>query len=260
VLGAWCWILDIGYSILDIEYSAVLHFESHAPPGLSPIGAGGPIFSASFRITERDLIGLLRSLLRKHEHPCAEGDCRRCERCNQHAVRPYLLYHRALLGDLSRVAARTITAFIRTTVGEPGLSVGIVASIQTHGSLANWHPHLHVLVTDGGFRADGTFVPLPLHDVTTLTEAFRRAVLRLFVCRELMDVETAQGMLAWPHSGFHVHDGVWVAADDRAFAVRLARYCARNPVALSRLAYQSDNATVSYHSDKLMEQLPWRVP
>ncbi len=33
-------------------------------------------------------------------------------------LRPYLLYHRALLGDLSRVAARTITAFIRTTVGE----------------------------------------------------------------------------------------------------------------------------------------------
>ena len=22
-------------------------------------------------------------------------------------------------------------------------------------------------------------------------------------------------LLAWPHSGFHVHDGVWVAADDR---------------------------------------------
>ncbi len=82
------------------------------------------------------------------------------------------------------------------------------------------HPHLHLLVTDGGFRADGTFVPLPLHDITTLTEAFRRAVLRLFVRRELMDVETAHGMLAWPHSGFHVHDGVWVAADKREFAVR----------------------------------------
>ncbi len=25
---------------------------------------------------------------------------------------------------------------------------GIVASIQTHGSLANWHPQLHLLVTD----------------------------------------------------------------------------------------------------------------
>ena len=59
-------------------------------------------------------------------------------------------------------------------------------------------------MTDGGFRADGTFVPLPLHDVTTLTEAFRRVVLRLFVRRDLLDGETAHTMLAWPHSGFHV--------------------------------------------------------
>jgi hypothetical protein len=165
-------------------------------------------------------------------------------------LRPYFLYNRSLLGDLSRVAARTLTAFVRATTGERQLSVGIVASIQTHGSLANWHPHLHLLVSDGGFRPDGAFVPLPLHDVATLTEAFRRAVLRLFVRRGLLDDEAAQGMLAWPHSGFHVHDGVWVPAEDRAFATRLARYCARHPVALSRLAYRADTGAVTYQSDK----------
>jgi len=41
------------------------------------------------------------------------------------------------------------------------LAVGIVACLQTHGSRANWHPHLHLLVTDGGFRPDGTFVSWP---------------------------------------------------------------------------------------------------
>ncbi len=59
-------------------------------------------------------------------------------------LRPYFLYDRKLLGELSRVAASTVTSFIRATVGEKGLSVGIVSSIQTHGSLANWHPHLHL--------------------------------------------------------------------------------------------------------------------
>lgn len=34
-----------------------------------------------------------------------------------------------------------------------------------------------------------------------------------------MPAEAAQGMLAWPHSGFHVHDGVWVPAEDRPFAL-----------------------------------------
>ncbi len=57
-------------------------------------------------------------------------------------------------------------------------------------------------------------------------------------------------MLAWPHAGFHVHDGVWVADGDVEFAKRLARYCARNPVALDRLEYEGHAAPVHYRSDK----------
>jgi hypothetical protein len=57
----------------------------------------------------------------------------------------------------------------------------------THGSLANWHPPLHSLITEGGFRPDGTFVHLPLHDAATHTEALRRAVLKMCVKRELMN-------------------------------------------------------------------------
>jgi hypothetical protein len=122
--------------------------------------------------------------------------------------------------------------------------------LQTHGSRANWHPHLHLLVTDGGFRPDGTFVTWPVHDTARLTEAFRRAVLRLFVRLELFDEDQAASMLTWPHSGFHVHTAVWVPEDDRAFATRLARYCARNPVALERLTYDRAAKAVTYRSDK----------
>ena len=165
-------------------------------------------------------------------------------------LRAYCLYRRRLLGEIARVAARTVTAAIRTLTGEHDLAVGIVACLQTHGSRANWHPHLHLLVTDGGFRPDGTFVSWPAHDTARLTEAFRRAVLRLFVRLELFDEDQAAGMLTWPHSGFHVHTAVWVPEDDRAFATRLARYCARNPVALERLTYDRAAKTVTYRSDK----------
>jgi len=33
--------------------------------------------------------------------------------------------------------------------------------VQTLGSVAHVHPHLHVVMTNGAFRRDGTFVPLP---------------------------------------------------------------------------------------------------
>ena len=57
-------------------------------------------------------------------------------------------------------------------------------------------------------------------------------------------------MLTCPHSGFHLHTAVWVAEDDRAFASRLARHCARNPVALERLTYDRTATAVTYRSDK----------
>lgn len=37
-------------------------------------------------------------------------------------LRPYFLYDRKLLGELSRVAARMVTSFFRATVGEKDLS------------------------------------------------------------------------------------------------------------------------------------------
>ncbi len=55
-------------------------------------------------------------------------------------------------------------------------------------------------------------------------------------------------MLQWPHSGFHVHAGV--PGDDRAFALRLARCCARNPVALERMTYDAEVEQVTYRSDR----------
>jgi len=164
-------------------------------------------------------------------------------------LRAYCLDRRRLLGEIARVAARTVTAAIRTLTGERELAVGIVACLQAHGSRSNWHPHLHLLETDGGVRPNESFVAWPVHDTARLTEAFRRAVLRLFVRLALIDEEQAAGMRTWPHSGFHVHTAVWVSEDDRTCATRLARSCARNPVALEQLTDDRSAKAVTYRSD-----------
>jgi len=164
-------------------------------------------------------------------------------------LRPYFL-RRKPLGDLACVVARTATAFVRTTLDEPELSVGIVLWIQTHGSLLNWQPHIHALVTADGFRTDGTSVRLPAHSTEVLTEAFRRGVLKLFVEKDLVDPGTIAGMLAWRHSGISVHDGVSLDQDDAVAHQRLARYCARCPVSLEWLKYDAEAGTVTYTSDQ----------
>lgn len=47
-----------------------------------------------------------------------------------------------------------------------------------------------------------------------------------------------------------MHDAMLVPDGDMAFALRLARYCARNPVALERLEYDVSARAVRYRSDK----------
>jgi hypothetical protein len=41
-----------------------------------------------------------------------------------------------------------------------GASPGAVGFVQIAGELLNFHPHVHLLVTDGGFLPDGSFRPL----------------------------------------------------------------------------------------------------
>ena len=49
-------------------------------------------------------------------------------------------------------------------------------------------------------------------------------------------------MLAWPHSGFSAYVGPAIAAEDRAAALRVARYGASAPVAGSGLRYDAERA------------------
>jgi hypothetical protein len=141
-------------------------------------------------------------------------------------LRAYARYRRRLRGEIARVAARTAAAAIRTLTGDRNLAEGIAACLQTHGSRAQRHPHLHLhlLVTDSGFRH--------------------------FVRLDLFDEDQAAGMRTWPHSGSHVHTAVWAPEDDRGFATRLARYGARHPVALERLTYHRTATAVTSRSDR----------
>jgi hypothetical protein len=63
---------------------------------------------------------------------------------------------RELLLDLSQCAAEAIAAYVRRRLGQD-YRPGIVVAIATAGDLVQWHPHGHLLVTDGGFSSDGAF-------------------------------------------------------------------------------------------------------
>ena len=60
-------------------------------------------------------------------------------------------------------------------------------------------------------------------------------MLKMLVGRGKLDEDTAAGLLAWPRSGFSVHNSIRVEPDDRDGLERLCHYLVHPPIALERL-------------------------
>jgi len=91
-------------------------------------------------------------------------------------IRLYFKYDRHLLGKLCLCAWETIKEFFGACLPK-GTVPGAVISIQTWGNMgANFHPHLHGLVSKGAFDAHGVFYPLPWIDTQRMALLFRDKV------------------------------------------------------------------------------------
>ena len=109
--------------------------------------------------------------------------------------------------------------------------------VQTFGDRANFHPHVHALVTRGGWTTAGEWVPVPYVDERAAEELFRHKVLRLLRRRGLLSLERIELLLSWRRSGFSVHNRVHAHPDHGRDFEALVRYMMRSPVSLSRLRF-----------------------
>ena len=72
-------------------------------------------------------------------------------------LRVFFRYDRRLLGDLAACAWRAIRLYFKVYYDDDSILPGAVGFIATAGEFLGWNPHLHILLTDGGFLTDGTF-------------------------------------------------------------------------------------------------------
>ena len=120
-----------------------------------------------------------------------------------------------MLGLLARAARDAIVPGVRAILDRHDVTPGLVLSIQTFGSYAaNFHPDVHVLLTDGALTEEGEFLQLPYFDARLVEEVFRRRVSEEFL----------SSLLGWVHSGFSVHGEQTVPTEDVQGAERLDPY------------------------------------
>ena len=165
-------------------------------------------------------------------------------------LRVYFRHDRALLGQLARVAWESVVVVYRQLLGQEDVSPGMIAGIQTFGELVHYHPHIHVIATDGAFRPDGTFICLPDGGTELLLETWRTSVFDLLLVADKIDQATVDQMRSWEHSGFSVDNSVYLSAGDTFGLERLAQYILRCPFSLARVVRLTEDGSVIYRAEK----------
>ena len=71
-------------------------------------------------------------------------------------LRLYFRYDRKLLGKLAKAAYETVIESITQYNNKVMFTPGSIVAIQTFGDIINFHPHIHMLITDDTFGSDDT--------------------------------------------------------------------------------------------------------
>jgi len=123
-------------------------------------------------------------------------------------LRLFFRFKRKLLNDLCLCAVRSLVKFLHIATGIE-IMPGVMAVIQTFGGRINFHPHIHVLVTEGGTAPDGAFVHCVCHfHNEAIQKIFTHEVFSLFLREKLIGLPLVQKILSWRHTGFNVHSQV----------------------------------------------------
>jgi ribosomal protein S27E len=172
-------------------------------------------------------------------------------------LRIHARFDRKLLGKLSSCAWSCIKAEVQHMLEREDVVPGMIAAIQTFGTLLHWNPHIHSLVTCGAYTPEGEFLSLPEFDMDSLLVAWQEAVFSLYLSEGKIEPEVVENMRSWDGhrraamvDGFSVDQSVLLSAGDRSGIERLVQYMVRCPFSLSRLVKVTDTGQVVYKAEK----------
>jgi hypothetical protein len=120
----------------------------------------------------------------------------------------------------------------------------MVAVVQTATDRLEWSPHVHAMVSRGGWRCDGKGVSVPHVETRSAELLFRHQVIACLRDEGLLTDERIELLLSWRHTGFSVHNRVTVEPGDAAGTERLARYLLRPPLSLERMSFDETGAVL----------------
>ena len=162
-------------------------------------------------------------------------------------LRGYFRRNRKLLKLLTQSANFSIEQYFHETLGIEGGYTGGIFCIQSHGSLFDFHPHIHSLVLGGILKDDKFYQPFQI-STKVIAEIFRARLLTVLLKEEVITQELIDLLMSWNHnSGFNVHGKQKINGANGDRIEKIARYMSRAAISVERVEFNPEENTVTVY-------------
>jgi Putative transposase/Transposase zinc-binding domain len=176
-------------------------------------------------------------------------------------LRDVFLLHRKLLKPFMDEAVRLVKEYFEKKMK---VTPGIIAGLHTFGSRLNFNPHVHMLVTMGGMKANGEWKTYDFIPFDMLRKQWQTVVLKL-IRSQLTEQEKKQVQPRLQKAYTANGEGFYVHAPKQKGNVReqlcyIGRYMRRPAIAVHRITdYDGEYVSYVYHDKTSGEQREERI-
>lgn len=176
-------------------------------------------------------------------------------------LRAFFLQDRSLLNCLFHSVSSVISRMFFNLNHAKNFTPGYIMVLHTFGRDLKWNPHIHCLLSEGGYSDDGFWRHVKHFNYNYLRNAFRTALLNELEDRIGPSFKKVKAKCYTQHKqGFYVYAKPNLC-DPKVVAKYIGRYLGRPVIATSRIdRYDGDTVTFHYnrHEDEqyVEETLP----
>jgi hypothetical protein len=176
-------------------------------------------------------------------------------------LRDFFLNDRSLLDCLFHSVNSVVSRMFYKLNNSKNFTPGFIMVLHTFGRDLKWNPHIHCLISEGGFSDDGFWRHVNYFNYTFLRNAFRTALLNEMEAKIGPSFKKTKAKCYSDHKqGFYVYAKPNLC-DPKTVVKYIGRYLGRPVIATSRIdKYDGEMVTFHYnrHEDEkyMVETIP----
>ena len=176
-------------------------------------------------------------------------------------LREFFLKDRSLLDCLFHSVNSVITRMFYIMNKSKNFTPGFIMVLHTFGRDLKWNPHIHCLISEGGYSDDGFWRNVKHFDYTFLRNAFRTALLNEMESKIGSSFKKVKAKCYREHQqGFYVYAKPNLC-DPRIVVKYIGRYLGRPVIATSRIdKYDGEMVTFHYNRHKDEQYIEEMIP